>query len=556
MRQDHEGRGRRTHLTNGSNGLVAEIFGSPAGVGPIGLFALALALAGCGGGGSAAGTGGSGGPSGSAGAGGRGTGGASGGHGGSGSGGTAGEAEIGGSSGSHGGASGAAGHPNAGTRGGGGGGTAGAGAAGEGGKGGAGGSGDAMGGTAGMAGAAGGTAGAADGTAGAAGGTAGAAGSAVVSARAVAVTVGYEYACALTTIGGVECWGWNGGGQLGNGSDVESSVPVQVQGLTSGVVAISAGGTQSAGGYDAYNSTCAITTGGGVMCWGSNLHGKLGNGNTTTTSSSVPVQVAGLTSGITGISVGNFSSCAVTAGGGVVCWGSNSYGELGNDSTVDSPVPVQVSGLTSGVTSVSVGGRSACAVKADGEVLCWGNNTYLLLGNGSRSASSTLVPMPVVGLAGVVTSVSVGMESVCVILTGGAVQCWGDGLHGALGIGPVTALTDSSPVPVSLDSLPSGVTALAVGDFSACAVLDDGGLQCWGSGNNGQLGNNSTMDGVSPAQVMGLSMDVTAVATSASFTCAVTAMGWVECWGLNSAGQLGSKVPSRSLSPVAVIGFP
>ena len=143
-----------------------------------------------------------------------------------------------------------------------------------------------------------------------------------------------------------------------------------------------------------YRSACAVLAGGGVECWGDNASGELGNNSTS--NSWIPVPVAGLSSGVTAVSVGNASAGAITAGGGVACWGDNGSGELGNNSTVSSPVPVPVTGLSSGVTAVSVGGDSACAVAAGGGVECWGNNLFGKLGNDSTGAGS-LAPVRVVG---------------------------------------------------------------------------------------------------------------------------------------------------------------
>src|SRR5689334_15353932 len=171
--------------------------------------------------------------------------------------------------------------------------------------------------------------------------------SSTISARAV--SAGYEHTCALTGSGGVKCWGHNNHGQLGDGTDTDSSVPVDVKGLGSGVAAISAGDEH----------TCALTDSGRVKCWGHNNHGELGDG--TRTNSSVPVEVKDLGSGVTAISAGDQHTCALTGSGRVKCWGGNSSGELGNGTRTGSSVPVDVKDLGSGVTAVSASGFHSCA---------------------------------------------------------------------------------------------------------------------------------------------------------------------------------------------------
>ena len=145
-----------------------------------------------------------------------------------------------------------------------------------------------------------------------------------------AIAAGDAHSCALTSAGGVKCWGDNLYGQLGDGTNTPSSVPVNVSGLASGVAAIAAGGFHS----------CALTSAGGVKCWGSNYSGGLGDG--TNMDRSVPVDVSGLASGVAAIAVGNGHGCALTTAGVVKCWGLNDEGQLGDGTYMERDVPVAV----------------------------------------------------------------------------------------------------------------------------------------------------------------------------------------------------------------------
>src|SRR5262249_24708780 len=160
-------------------------------------------------------------------------------------------------------------------------------------------------------------------------------------------------------------------GQLGNGTNTTSNVPVSVSGLASGVSAIAAGSAH----------TCALTSAGAVKCWGRNDVGQLGNG--TNASSNVPVDVTGLESGVSAIAIGADaqSTCALTSAGAVRCWGHNALGQLGNGTTTSSNVPVDVTGLESGVSAISVGLAHACAVTSAGAAKCWGRGFFGELGN-------------------------------------------------------------------------------------------------------------------------------------------------------------------------------
>jgi len=248
----------------------------------------------------------------------------------------------------------------------------------------------------------------------------------------VSLAAGRNHTCALTTAGAVQCWGYNGSGQLGDGSTAPSSTPVAVTGLGSGVASVVAGA----------DHTCALTTAGAVQCWGYNVYGQLGDGSTT--ASSTPVAVTGLGSGVASVTVGALHTCALTTAGAVQCWGYNASGQLGDGSTTSSSTPVAVTGLGSGVASVAAGDYHTCALTTAGAVKCWGNNTSGQLGDGNTTSSST--PVAVTGLGSGVASVTVGALHTCALTTAGALKCWGYNGPGQLGNGSTT----NSSVPLSI----------------------------------------------------------------------------------------------------------
>jgi alpha-tubulin suppressor-like RCC1 family protein len=356
--------------------------------------------------------------------------------------------------------------------------------------------------------------------------------------KVVAVATGYVHTCAVTAAGGAQCWGANGSGQLGNGTNADSSKPVDVIGLESGVVAIAAGGEHS----------CALTRAGAVKCWGLNSGGQLGNG--TNLDSSRPVDVIGLTSGVTAIAAGAGWDCALTSAGGVRCWGWNAYGQLGNGLTQNSSTPVAVKGLASGVRAISANNLHGCALTIAGRVKCWGS---ISIGDVPAKTDSD-VPVDVPGFGAGDKAVATGGLHACAITGAGGVRCWGTNGEGELGNG---SRTDSA-IPVAVSGLSKGVTGLAVGstyDYlptHICALTSAGGVMCWGPNGSGQLGNGARRDSSRPVPVSGLTSGVTAVAVGGSHTCAITQAQRVKCWGANSNGQLGNGTKTDSATPVDV----
>jgi alpha-tubulin suppressor-like RCC1 family protein len=354
---------------------------------------------------------------------------------------------------------------------------------------------------------------------------------------AVKVSAGTQHTCVLTTKGGVKCWGRNLNGMLGNGTTTGSAVPVDVVGLTSGVIAVSAGESHS----------CAVTSGGAVKCWGGNVAGQLGNG--TTTSSSVPVNVFGLTAGAVEVSAGGQHSCARSSGGAVRCWGSGGSGQLGNGQFNASTIPVSVFGLGSGVSGISAGGQHSCAVTSAGAALCWGYNDDGELGNGTNTKSSA--PVGVSGLGTGVTEVSAGLAHSCARTAAGALRCWGYNEFGELGNGTTT----KSNLPIGVTGLGYGVPAVSAGGWHSCAVTGTGAARCWGDNTYGQVGNGTTASTSVPVGVLGLGSGVLAVSAGGYHSCARTSTDAVRCWGGNLNGELGNGNTTSSPLPVYVVGL-
>ncbi len=332
------------------------------------------------------------------------------------------------------------------------------------------------------------------------------------------------HACVLTTSGAVQCWGYDIAGQLGNNAEGLSALPVAVVGLSSGVTAIALGDRH----------TCALI-GGAVQCWGDQTYGQLGNGVTSTTPALVPVAVMGLPAGIVAITAGGYHTCAVTATGGVLCWGFNDEGQLGNNTTTNSAAPVPVMGLSSGVAALSGGETHTCALTTGGGVQCWGAGVNGELGNNLSTNSS--VPVNVTGLGSGVAAIATGENHTCALTTAGGVQCWGQNTFGELGNGTTTG----SGLPVNVTGLSSGVVTMITGSYHTCAVTTAGAVKCWGDNSSGQLGNDTMTNSSLPVTVTGLGAvgGGKSIAAGQQFTCAVTAAG-AQCWGDNSEGELGN----------------
>ena len=287
---------------------------------------------------------------------------------------------------------------------------------------------------------------------------------------AIQVSAGSSHTCAVLSDHTVKCWGTNANGELGDGTTTPSSTPVSVSGITNATAV-------SAGGYH----TCALLSDSTIKCWGDNSYGQLGDGSYSN-DHPAPVVVSGIT-GATQISAGGRHTCALLSNSSIECWGQNSSGQIGDGTTNTRRVsPVQVSGITT-ATQISAGEYYTCARLTDGSIKCWGANSRGQLGNDTTSNSSTAV-----SVGGITTAIqiSAGWYHTCAVLSDHTVKCWGANYKGQLGNG--TRTSSSVPVSVSSISTASEVGAGSTYDHS-CALLSNDAIKCWGANSDGQLGN-------------------------------------------------------------------
>ncbi|MFT5430749.1 MAG: alpha-tubulin suppressor-like RCC1 family protein, partial [Myxococcota bacterium] len=364
----------------------------------------------------------------------------------------------------------------------------------------------------------------------------------------VALAAGTDHTCGVTADGRVFCWGLNNDGQLGlgAGSGFSESVPQEV--ALGPAIGIAARASHS----------CAALADGTAWCWGRNEAGQLGAGSDVE-SSKVPLAVLESIDGdqfaldqVVGIDAGTSHTCALRADGALRCWGSNGAGQLGSTGGDGSNVANPLQGISgvSHMTRISHTADHSCGVLSDGTGRCWGVNDSAQVAFPASSVEAVTV---LDALApGQVIAVETGGAHSCALVVGGDVVCWGENGDKQLG----SNVAPSSAVPVTVN-LAGPARSLSLGQAHSCALLVSGAVQCWGDGSLGQLGNGSTADSATPQTVTGIdgSADsALAIAAGANHTCAVVAgegVNALRCWGDDSADQIGA-AGSSSLTPQVV----
>lgn len=326
----------------------------------------------------------------------------------------------------------------------------------------------------------------------------------------VQLAAGRDHTCALLESGVVSCWGRNQFGQLGYGrtDNLGDGEPV----TSFGYVTLGGLATRIAAGGD---HTCAVLVGGAVRCWGYNVYGQLGYGNTSNVGDNETVYSVGnvdLGSGVVvkDLALGEYHSCALTSAGAVKCWGNNGNGQLGYGHTATLGDNEQLTtlanvSLTGPARKISAGGFHSCAVTGTGTLRCWGYGGNGQLGQGHSGGVSwgdqanelpSTLPNDI-SVGGQVTDVVSGQEHVCGLLTNGTLKCWGGNSYGQLGTGNTSSLGAPAATPIDLDGV--SVYQVAAGQFHTCALRANGTARCWGNSNSGQLGRGSTTNRYTPA---------------------------------------------------------
>lgn len=353
------------------------------------------------------------------------------------------------------------------------------------------------------------------------------------------LALGERHSCALRSDGKVSCWGDDAGGALGQG-EMENTAGRDRSGVRRVINLGDAIDLASGDGF-----ACAVRKSGEVVCWGRNDSAQLGDGSKLA-SRATPSPIANVEDAVA-IAAAGASACAVRKNGAVLCWGVNDKGQLGRPAGPIQTRPLPIPKLDDAI-DVTLGLEHGCALRRSGEVLCWGSDAEGQLGDGAGSRGGKVAQL------GDATALDAGRAHTCALRRSGAVACWGSNTQGQIGNSAGAA---QLKIPVQL---PTAVTKLdnaseiALGPDHGCARKRDGSAVCWGRNDAGQLGSGTASNVWTSRVPVKELRGVTALDVGPAHACAAMDQR-IACWGENAAGQCGFAAGSASVPTIAVTGL-
>ena len=343
------------------------------------------------------------------------------------------------------------------------------------------------------------------------------------------VSAGQNHTCAIRLNGRLYCWGDDSVGELGNGATVVGDVltPFEVRGGFTDWTSVSAG----------LAHTCGLRSNGRLYCWGLDTSGQVGNGAPLANRTG-PTEVAGHRTDWVAVVAGGHSTCARRASGRLFCWGRGGAGQVGHSASPnpENPSPLQVAGNRTDWRAFGLANETTCATRASGRLFCWGSDVYGQLGDNATLASQPL-PVQVRGGHTDWNGIRGGTSHVCARRAGGHAFCWG-----LNGFGQIGSSTAANPQPTPLEIANGALAGWGVpegGDAHSCA-LRSGHLYCWGGDYAGQMGNGPGItNSPTPIEVTGNFSTWTSVAVGQVHTCAIKVSHRLYCWGSNTDGRTG-----------------
>jgi alpha-tubulin suppressor-like RCC1 family protein len=341
----------------------------------------------------------------------------------------------------------------------------------------------------------------------------------------------------IFTEGGLWGWGLNNLGQLGDNTIISKSSPVQT---------VSGGTNWKFLAYAGDYGPRVIKSDGTLWLWGWNNTGQLGDNTTTSKSSPIQTVSGGTNWKQVGICMGTFSA-AIKTDGTLWLWGLNSTGQLGDNTTTDKSSPVQTISGGTNWKQVAGGSGHTAAIKTDGTLWTWGSNVFGELGDNTTTSKSS----PVQTISGGTNwkQVSCGSEHSAAIKTDGTLWLWGRNQFGQLGNNARTSISS----PVQTVSGGTNWKQLSCGVYYTAAIKTDGTLWLWGQGTSGQLGDNTITHRSSPVQTVSGGTNWKQVSCGVNNTAAIKTDGTLWLWGSNVFGELGDNTTTSKSSPVQTI---